>query len=45
MTYVFHDFFGFFGVLNQSNVDNGVVSMGRSVAVGVRDRWKVTCDM
>ena len=26
-------------------MDNGGVSRGRSVAVGVSDRWKVTCDM
>ena len=30
---------------NQSTVDNGGVSSGRSLAVGVSDRWKVTCDM
>ena len=24
-------------------MDNGVVSRGRSVAVGVSDRWKVPC--
>ena len=33
-----------FGIWNQSTVDNGVVSRGRSVAVGVTERWKVTCD-
>ena len=26
-------------------MDNGEVSWGRSVAVGVSERWKVTCDM
>ena len=31
-------------IWNQSTVDNGGVSRGRSVAVGVSDRWKVTCD-
>ena len=28
----------------QSSVDNGGVTRGRSVAVGVSGRWKVTCD-
>ena len=28
-----------------ATVDNGRVIRGRSVAVGVSDRWKVTCDM
>ena len=35
---------GFLLIWNQSTVDNGGVSRGRSVAVGVSDRWKVTCD-
>ena len=43
-TFFVHDELGFF-VLNQSTVDNGGVSRGRSVTVGVSDRWKVTCDM
>ena len=29
----------------QSTVDNWGVSRGRSVAAGVGDRWKVTCDL
>ena len=44
-------FFSFFKLIftdsalwNQSTVDNGGFSSGRSVAVGVSDRWKVTCD-
>ena len=32
-------------IWNQSTVDNGEVSRGRYVAVGVSDRWKVTYDM
>ena len=32
-------------IWNQSTVDDGGVSRGRSVTVGVSDRWKVTCDM
>ena len=39
-----HDYLGDFGIWNQSTVENGGVSRGRSVAVGVSDRWKVTCD-
>ena len=35
----------FFWVSNHSTVDNEGVSRGRSVAVGVGDRWKVTWDM
>ena len=30
--------------LDNSTVDNGGVIRGRVVAVGVSDRWKVTCD-
>ena len=32
-------------IWNQSTVDNGGVSRGRSVAVGVSDMSQVTCDM
>ena len=31
-------------IWNQSTLDNGEVSRGRSVAVGVIDGWKVTCN-
>ena len=46
----FNNFFcpwlvGLFWIWNQSTVDNGEVSRGRSVVVGVSDRCKVTCDM
>ena len=34
-----------FWIWNKSTVDNGGVSRGRSMTVGVSDRWKVTCDM
>ena len=34
-----------FFIWNQFTVDNGRVSRGSSVAVGVSDQWKVTCDM
>ena len=33
-----------FWIWNQSTVDNIGVSRGRSVAVGISDMWKVTCD-
>ena len=39
-----HDYLGLFWIWNQSTMDNGGVSRGRSVAVGLSDRWKVTCD-
>ena len=39
-----HDSLGLFWIWNQSTVDNGGVSRGKSVAVGVSDMWKVTCD-
>ena len=34
-----------FWIWNQSTVDNGGVSRGKSVAVGARYKWKVTYDM
>ena len=40
-----HDELGLFWIWNQSTVNNGGISRGRSVAVGVSDIWKVTCDM
>ena len=46
-TFLVHDYYlflFFFIIWNQSTVDTGGVSSGRSVAVGVSDRWKVTCD-
>ena len=33
----------FFRIWNQSTVDSGGVSRGRSLAVGVNYIWKVTC--
>ena len=39
-----HDKIGFFLIWSQSTVANGV-SRGMSVAVGVSERWEVTCDM
>ena len=44
-TFFVHDELAFFVGWNQYTVDNGGVSRGRSVTVGVSDRWKVTCDM
>ena len=44
VTKIVHDKLGPFWIWNQFTVDNGGVSRGRSVAVGVSDRWKVTCD-
>ena len=38
-----HDLLGFFWIWIQSAVDDGGVSRRMSVAVGVSDRWKVTC--
>ena len=35
---------GFFKIWIQSTVDNGGIKRGRSVAVGVSDMLKVTCD-
>ena len=43
-TFFVHDQLWIFWIWNQSTVDNGGVSRGRSLAVGVSDRWKVTCD-
>ena len=39
-----YDYLGLFTIWNQSTVDNGGVRRGRFMAVGVIDRWKVTCD-
>ena len=44
MMFIVHDLVGIFLIWNQSTVDNGGVSRGRSVAVDVSDPWKVTCD-
>ena len=45
--YFIHDLFRPFLDMEpvQSSVDNRGVSRGMSVAVGISDRWKVTCDM
>ena len=43
---VFHQYFWVFLLIwNQSSVDNWGDRRGKSVAVGVGDRWKVTLDM
>ena len=45
MTLLFMINSDFFWIWIQSAVDDGGVSRRRSVAVGVSDRWKVTCYM
>ena len=40
-----HDWLGLFWIWNQLTVDNGRVTSAKPVAVGLSDRWKVTCDI
>ena len=45
MMFFVHNYLGLSWNWNKSPVDNEGVSSRRSVAVGVNDRWNVTCDM